>query len=54
MLPLPPQRERLPIWLGYDPKPKNIERIAEQADGLAGPPKEPPSSPTAVKAITPR
>lgn len=41
MLPLPPQRDRLPIWLGYDAKPKNIERIAGQSDGWAGPPAEP-------------
>jgi probable F420-dependent oxidoreductase len=51
MLPLPPQRDKLPIWLGYDPKPKNIERIAEQADGWAGPPKDPEVLAEGVKAI---
>ncbi len=51
MAPLPPQRGGLPIWLGYDAKPRNVQRIAEQADGWAGPPVEPAILAEGVRAI---
>ncbi len=35
MMPLPPQRDRIPIWFGMDPTPRNIERIARLAYGWA-------------------
>jgi len=37
-LPHPVQGGALPLWLGVDPSPRNVERIAQFADGWAAPP----------------
>jgi probable F420-dependent oxidoreductase len=37
-LPHPVQGAALPMWMGVDPSPRNVERVARYADGWAAPP----------------
>jgi probable F420-dependent oxidoreductase len=50
-MPLPPQGRNLPIWLGMDPTPRNIDRIARLADGWAPLPMPPAEIRIAVERL---
>jgi probable F420-dependent oxidoreductase len=53
MMPLPPQRDRIPIWFGMDPTPRNVERIARLAYGWAPAPMDLDIIARAIEALAP-